>query len=97
MSGGDAVRAYELLEASTAIAMHFGTFRQGEDVDGEPVDSLARAVKAAQPCAVRIWALYNGAAREVPPVSASSPVSFRASAAQPCHSERAQPNQRASG
>ena len=68
MSGGDAVRAYELLGASTAIAMHFGTFRQGDDVDGEAVDSLAQAVKEARPCAVGFWALYNGAAREVPPL-----------------------------
>ena len=72
MSGGDAVRAYELLGASTAIAMHFGTFRQGDDVDGEAVDSLARAVKEARPCAVRFWALYNGAAREVPASADSS-------------------------
>lgn len=69
MSGGDAVRAYQLLGASTAIAMHFGTFRQGEDVDREAVDSLAQAVKEARPCAVRFWALYNGAARDVPPMS----------------------------
>jgi L-ascorbate metabolism protein UlaG (beta-lactamase superfamily) len=68
MSGSDAVRAYELLDVSTAIAMHFGTFRQGEDVDGEAVDSLARAVEDARPCSLRFWVLYNGAAREVPPL-----------------------------
>ena len=37
----------------------------------EPVDSLARAVNDARPCTVRFWALYNGAAREVPPIAAS--------------------------
>jgi L-ascorbate metabolism protein UlaG (beta-lactamase superfamily) len=69
LSAGDAVRAYRLLDVSTAIAMHFGTFRQGEDLMTEPVDSLARAVKEARPCTVRFWALYNGAARDVPPMS----------------------------
>jgi L-ascorbate metabolism protein UlaG (beta-lactamase superfamily) len=68
MSAGDAVRAYRVLDVSTAIAMHFGTFRQGEDLMQEPVDSLARAVNDARPCTVRFWALYNGAAREVPPI-----------------------------
>ena len=72
MSAGDAVRAYEALDVSTAIAMHFGTFRQGEDRMEEPVDSLARTLKGARPCAVRFWALYNGAAREVPPLSTGS-------------------------
>jgi hypothetical protein len=72
MSAGDAVRAYMLLDASTAIGIHFGTFRQGEDLEHEPVDSLAEAVKEARPCRVRFWALYNGAAREVPAMSAGA-------------------------
>jgi L-ascorbate metabolism protein UlaG (beta-lactamase superfamily) len=72
MSGGDAVRAYERLDVSTAIAMHFGTFRQGEDTDREAVDSLASALNEARPCAVRFWALSNGAARDVPPLSGQS-------------------------
>jgi hypothetical protein len=49
--------------------MHFGTFRQGEDADGETVDSLARALEDARPGTMRFWVLYNGAAREVPPLS----------------------------
>jgi L-ascorbate metabolism protein UlaG (beta-lactamase superfamily) len=69
MSAGDAVRAYRQLDVSTAIAMHVGTFRQGEDLMQEPVDSLAQAVRDARPCTVRFWALYNGAAREVPPLA----------------------------
>ncbi|HKP16155.1 MAG TPA: MBL fold metallo-hydrolase [Gemmatimonadaceae bacterium] len=70
MSAGDAVRAYKLLNVSTAIGTHFGTFRQGEDTEQDPADSLALATKEAWPCSVRFWALYNGAAREVPPLSA---------------------------
>ena len=69
MSAGDAVRAYKLLNVSTAIGTHFGTFRQGGDAEQDPVDSLAVATKEAWPCTLRFWALYNGAAREVPPLS----------------------------
>ena len=70
MSAGDAVRAYKLLNVSTAIGTHFGTFRQGKDAEQDPVDSLAAAMREAWPCTIRFWALYNGAAREVPPLSA---------------------------
>lgn len=70
MSAGDAVRAYKLLNVSTAIGMHFGTFRQGGDAEMDPADSLALATREAWPCTIRFWALYNGAAREVPPLSA---------------------------
>jgi L-ascorbate metabolism protein UlaG (beta-lactamase superfamily) len=69
MSAGDAVRAYELLNVSTAIGMHFGTFRQGGDDEQDPADSLALATREAWPCTIRFWALYNGAARDVPPLS----------------------------
>ncbi|MFL5620431.1 MAG: MBL fold metallo-hydrolase [Gemmatimonadaceae bacterium] len=68
LSARDAVRVYELLNVSTAIAMHFGTFRQGADAEREPTDSLAVATREEGPCPVRFWALYNGAAREVPPL-----------------------------
>lgn len=65
-SAGDAVRADSVLGASTALAVHFGTFRQGDDGQREPVDSLEAAL-AARPCARRFWALRNGEARFVPP------------------------------
>ena len=39
MSSDDAVRAAELLQAQTSIAIHFGTFQQGDDGQEEPVDS----------------------------------------------------------
>ena len=69
MSAGDAVHAAELLGASTAMAMHFGTFQQGDDGEEEPVDSLRAALAAAGECAPRFWALKNGEARMVPPVA----------------------------
>jgi L-ascorbate metabolism protein UlaG (beta-lactamase superfamily) len=64
MSAGDAVRAAELLQVETAIAIHFGTFQQGDDGQEEPVDSLAKAL-SAQP-SLTFLALHNGEARWIP-------------------------------
>jgi L-ascorbate metabolism protein UlaG (beta-lactamase superfamily) len=69
MSAGDAVRAYEVLDASAAIALHFGTFQQGDDGEEEPVDSLRRAVEAMWPCEVRFRALRNGETLTIPPLT----------------------------
>ncbi|MFL5562706.1 MAG: MBL fold metallo-hydrolase [Gemmatimonadaceae bacterium] len=66
MSAGDAVRAARLFGATTNMAMHFGTFQQGDDGEEEPVDSLRAALAAAGACAPRFWALRNGEARLVP-------------------------------
>ena len=68
MSAGDAVRAYQVLGVSSAMALHFGTFQQGDDAEHEPVDSLRQAVRDARPCEVRFWALRNGEARSVLPM-----------------------------
>jgi L-ascorbate metabolism protein UlaG (beta-lactamase superfamily) len=73
LSAGDAVRADSVLGAATALAMHFGTFRQGDDAQEEPVDSLRAALRtlsARSTCAPRFWMLGNGEARTVPPVDA---------------------------
>ncbi|HZJ72417.1 MAG TPA: MBL fold metallo-hydrolase, partial [Planctomycetota bacterium] len=67
MSAGDAVRADSTLGAATAVAIHFGTFQQGDDGENEPLDSL-RAALAARGCAPRFWALRNGEARFIPQV-----------------------------
>ena len=61
MSAGDAVRAAELLNVETSIAIHFGTFQQGDDGQQEPVDSLASALTAHP--TVEFLALHNGEAR----------------------------------
>jgi L-ascorbate metabolism protein UlaG (beta-lactamase superfamily) len=79
MSASDAVRAYKLLNVSTAIGMHFGTFRQGGDDERDPADSLAFAIRQARPCTIRFWALNNGAAREIAPLSSL--------ANDPCHGQ----------
>ena len=58
MSAGDAVSAAEQLHVETALAIHFGTFQQGDDGQEEPVDSLAKAL-VTQP-SLRFLALRNG-------------------------------------
>ena len=70
MSAGDAVHAAAILGASTAMAVHFGTFQQGDDAEDEPVRALGAALVSAGACAPRFWALRNGEARSVPPVAA---------------------------
>lgn len=65
MSAGEAVRAYEVLGLSSAMALHFGTFQQGADSEHEPVDSLRQAIREAH-CAEGFRALKNGEAWLVP-------------------------------
>jgi L-ascorbate metabolism protein UlaG (beta-lactamase superfamily) len=71
-SAGDAVRIDSVLGAATALAVHFGTFQQGDDGEREPVDSLGAALAARGACAPRFWALRNGEARLVPPADAAA-------------------------
>jgi len=72
LSPRDAVRAFALLGASSGMAMHFGTFRQGADSDEEPLDSLRVAMESASPCADRFWALGNGQSWRVPALDSSA-------------------------
>lgn len=78
LSPGEAVRADTLLGAATAVAVHFGTFQQGDDGEDEPVDSLRAALAAAGPRAPRFWALRNGEARLVPPLRGADAPAGRA-------------------
>jgi L-ascorbate metabolism protein UlaG (beta-lactamase superfamily) len=73
MSAGEAVRAYQVLGAGTAIGFHFGTFRQGDDADRDAPDSLALAIAKARPCEVHFWALRNGEARFIPTMKSATP------------------------
>lgn len=64
ISPGEAVEAHHVLEASTSVAMHFGTFDLGDDAEHQPVEDLTRAVaKSGNP---RIWVLGFGEGRDVP-------------------------------
>ena len=72
MSAGDALRVAELLDVETSIAMHFGTFQQGDDGQNEPVDSLSRALSVNP--ALTFLALRNGESRSIPSAACSSGV-----------------------
>jgi hypothetical protein len=50
------------------MAIHFGTFRQGDDADREPLDSLHAALAALgrSRCEEWFWALRNGEHRTLP-------------------------------
>ncbi|HTR04118.1 MAG TPA: MBL fold metallo-hydrolase [Thermoanaerobaculia bacterium] len=63
----DAIRAQRVLGASTSVPMHFGTFPNGDEADGEAVETL-RALLAADPGAVcGFEVLENGQALDVAP------------------------------
>lgn len=61
LSARDAVHVAKLLHVSTSIAIHFGTFQQGDDGQEEPVDSL-RSALVREPDLIFL-ALHNGEAR----------------------------------
>lgn len=63
------MRADSMLDASTALAVHFGTLQQGDDAEREPVDSLDAALVRSG-CRQRFWSLRNGESRLVPTPSA---------------------------
>ncbi|MDP8223059.1 MAG: MBL fold metallo-hydrolase [Candidatus Lernaella stagnicola] len=62
----EAVRAHLLLEAGTSMAIHFGTFRLGDDGRLEPVEVLADALRDQNVNPDRFWALTPGESRDVP-------------------------------
>lgn len=68
MSAGEAVRVARLLGAGAAMGIHFGTFRQGDDADGEAADSLRAALRplGGARCDAWFWAPRNGEHRAVP-------------------------------
>ena len=74
MSAGDAVHVAELLNVETSIAIHFGTFQQGDDGQNESLDSLARAL-AATPT-LTFLALRNGEWRSIPSVPCTMTVTI---------------------
>lgn len=71
LSAEDAVQVDSILGAPPAMAMHFGTFQQGDDAEDEPVAALRTALAARGACAPRFWAPRNGEAREVPTAAAA--------------------------
>jgi L-ascorbate metabolism protein UlaG (beta-lactamase superfamily) len=69
MDPADAVRAHHALDASTSVAIHFGTFQLGDDGAEEPVHELRRALAAADVLIngePRFWILDQGEGRDLP-------------------------------
>ena len=65
----DALAAMRLLGAETMIPMHFGTFRNGEEADGEAVSLLVDALSASADLDGRVAILDNGQWMDVPEAS----------------------------
>ena len=65
MTPEQAVRARELLDAATAIAIHFGTFALADDGEAEPIERLQRALEGRS-TGERFWVLSEGEGRMVP-------------------------------
>lgn len=70
ISPEEAVAAHRALGATTSMAIHFGTFRLGDDGQDEPVDRLRRALADSAVSPERFWVLGFGEGRDVPPVGA---------------------------
>jgi L-ascorbate metabolism protein UlaG (beta-lactamase superfamily) len=68
LSAREAVRAADLLHVETTVAIHFGTFRLGDDGQDEPIDSLKRALGERQ-LPPHFLILRNGDARWIPSTS----------------------------
>lgn len=64
ISPDEAVKVHHVLNASTSMAVHFGTFNLGDDGETEPVEDLRAAIAAnGNP---RFWILGFGEGRDVP-------------------------------
>jgi L-ascorbate metabolism protein UlaG (beta-lactamase superfamily) len=61
-----AVQAQLDLGASTAVAIHFGTFPLADDGQDEPLTDLRTALRNLGPSRPRFWVLGFGEGREVP-------------------------------
>lgn len=69
----DALAAMRELGAATMIPMHFGTFPNGEEAEGEAVSDLVDALDASPDLAGRVVILDNGQSTDVPLSPASRP------------------------
>ncbi len=72
LSPADAVRAHRALGAHTSLAIHYGTFRLGDDGQEEAPRRLREALAAAPAPRPRFWLLEFGEEREVPPPEAAA-------------------------
>lgn len=62
----EAVRAHQVLGAKRSLAVHWGTFRLGDDGQDEPAQEARWALQDAGLSEEEFWLLLNGESREVP-------------------------------
>jgi L-ascorbate metabolism protein UlaG (beta-lactamase superfamily) len=68
LSPSEAVRAHQVLDASTTVGIHYGTFRIADDGLDDPRQALGQALAAqGRP---RFWLLEPGVGRDIPPMTA---------------------------
>ena len=72
ISPEEAVQAHVELAAQTSLAVHFGTFKLGDDGQQEPVARLHQALAAAGIGVDRFWVLGFGQGRTLPPAAPST-------------------------
>ena len=72
VSPEEAVRAHQLLKASTSVAIHFGTFRLGADGQDQAESELKKAVQKVDSGTPRFWILDFGESRPVPAADQSA-------------------------
>jgi L-ascorbate metabolism protein UlaG (beta-lactamase superfamily) len=65
MSPEDAVRAHLVLEAKASLAIHFGTFRLGDEAIDQPVEQLVIAMEKYGITPDQFWVLKPGEGRDV--------------------------------
>jgi L-ascorbate metabolism protein UlaG (beta-lactamase superfamily) len=82
ISPAEAVLASQALRAEFSVAMHYGTFPEGDDGEFEPLRDLDRALQEAHVPHSRFWALEFGEGREVPRLGVG-PTERRSSTAVP--------------
>ena len=69
LSPEEAVQAHKILGAQTSMAIHFGTFRLGDDGQFEPIEQLFKALDTEGVSPKNFWVLNFGEGRDVPPAS----------------------------
>ena len=68
MSPPDALKAHFILQTHTSVAMHYGTFRLGDDQQNEPVENLQSKIAATDMHGTQFWIMDFGESRAVPPL-----------------------------
>ncbi len=66
LSPSEALEVHHILEPSTSIAIHFGTFALGDDGESEPVAKLRESLNNKPRGDSRFWVLEHGEGRNVP-------------------------------